>query len=166
MSLYAWAKTKAQVTAQLISVFVFATQIVQPLLCLNVKIRAASQLLYITVQVHLVGTSNCWVDGYTTNLLSYGLSPLCKRWEITAHRRTTTCFLYMYLIVSLVIPDSIFGVGFFFWLPIFLIVAYSYECLSAYTVIEDFLWQQFMMWRLHRGDKPYSVTFSSPPTTD
>ena len=43
---FAYAKTKAQVTAKLISIIVFATRIVQSLYLLNPKVQASSYLLY------------------------------------------------------------------------------------------------------------------------
>ena len=63
---FAYAKTKAQiscaVTAQLISTFVFATRIAQPLFFLNPKFQASSSFLclYSLVCVGPVRKPHCW----------------------------------------------------------------------------------------------------------
>ena len=57
-------------------------------------------------------------------------------WEVAAHWAydvfSKYCIiLYKYLIVNLVFPTSVFGVGISFWLRIFLIIAYLYLFVKA-----------------------------------
>ena len=47
-------------------------------------------------------------------------------WEIAAHSAYDMFSKYKYLIVNLVIPTSLLGVGISFWLRLFLIIAYVY----------------------------------------
>ena len=75
--LFAYAKTKTQiscaVTAQLISVFVFATHIVHFLFFLNPKIQACSLLLRLYIgrfTLDLNGNPNCWLAYAKANVSS------------------------------------------------------------------------------------------------
>ena len=54
-------------------------------------------------------------------------------WEIAAHSAYDICSKYKYLIVKLVFPTSIFGVGISFLLYLFLIMAYLYLLKSHNT---------------------------------
>ena len=47
-------------------------------------------------------------------------------WEIAAHSAYDMFSKYKKLIVNLVFPTSVFGVGISFWLRLFLIIAYLY----------------------------------------
>ena len=64
-------KTKTQVTAKLISAFVFATRIVQFLFYLNPKFQGSSTFLclYRSVCVGSVGKPHCWLSHETAHII-------------------------------------------------------------------------------------------------
>ena len=57
--------------------------------------------------------------------------------KIAAHSAYDVFSWYKYLIVNLVFPTSVFGVGIFFYLRLFLVVAYLYLFITVPLVLSD-----------------------------
>ena len=93
---FAYAKTTAQigcaVTAQLISTFVFASQIVQSLYFKNLKFQAASHLLCLYSLV-------CGTKSETPKRFSHNAAHIIKTKQIDLRKKnvTPTVFCYIYI---------------------------------------------------------------------